>query len=760
MKYNICKRVSRLSVLTAVCLFSLLRVSGQNNLPDNMVETECTTDVEPMTWGVVNDWSSETIVSNLNIPLVGDLDGDGHPEILCFSLQNQSYYPSQGNVDNKMLVFDGVTKQLKTSITMDSPVSAHDAAAYGMVRTSQGKGLIVTACSDNKLRAYDITSQSPDIPGWLSDIDYGSLPSDFAVNVGFADFNGDGRPEVYVRNKIYNAENGRLLVKVSTTNTGSSYAHFSHQTLRKLSSPMAADMTGDGRPELILGNEIYEVNITNLNGVQGNVATMWRQVTPPEDVPRDGHAQVADFNRDGHLDVFISIRNTFDHTGKVCCYVWDVYNGTVSTPLNISNSHSGKSIPLLADINNDGSMEIVIQSGVSNMEGEIQAYTYHEETGTFSKIWTMNPDEDSYSNGVTAFDFNQDGLLELLICDQSTMRIVNGSGKSHLTGHDTLPVYVLASLPFTEVTVMQYPVIADVDADGAAEIVSVGSDRLNIFKSSGQPWAPTRPVWNQYLYNVTNINKDLTVPSLLFNNATAFTGPDGTVRRPFNNFLQQATKLDQYGRPFLLLPNLSVVEDPHIKFENDVLTVEMNVCNTGELPFVPPLFVSVFTASGEWMQTEEMYASLQPGECVSVPLNIPQFVLGQFENPYPLRMIFNNNGEGTAQYGGLQAECDTMDNDCHVDGRPCTITLPNVITPNGDGFNDVLLPQLEGNFSSMAMVIYDRWGRQVYRQESNESLSWDADGVSDGVYYCVVEYSCLTSAKKQHWLNTSVTVVR
>ena len=60
----------------------------------------------------------------------------------------------------------------------------------------------------------------------------------------------------------------------------------------------------------------------------------------------------------------------------------------------------------------------------------------------------------------------------------------------------------------------------------------------------------------------------------------------------------------------------------------------------------------------------------------------------------------------------------------------------------------------------MTMEIYDRWGRQVYRQESHESLSWDADDVSDGVYYCVVEYSCLTSAQKQHWLNTSVTVVR
>ena len=760
MKYNICKRVSRLSVLTAVCLFSLLRVSGQSNLPDNIEVADCVTEVQSMTWGVMNSWSSSTIVSNLNIPLVGDLDGDGHPEILCFSLAGQSSYSGQGNIDNQMLVFDGVTKQQKANITLPSPVSAYDAAAYGLVRTSDGVGLIVAACYDNKLRAYDITSQTPNTPYWVSDVDYGSGTNDYAVNVSFADFNGDGHPEVYVRNKVYNAENGKLLAQASTTNAGLSYAHWTHYTHRKLSSPMVADFTGDGNPELILGNEIYQVSITNLNGTSGNAITLWEQTSPPGSVPSDGHPQVADFNLDGYLDVFISIRNTDVVNGTVYFYVWDVHNGTVSTPMVVNTTHSGKSIPLIADIDNDGSMEVVIQNAWDNTSSRIQAYRYNAATGTFSMIWGMQPDEDSFSNSFTAFDFNQDGLLELIICDQSTLKIVNGSGKSHITHNDTVPVYVLNTFSFSETTIMQYPVIADVDADGAAEIVSVGSSKLNIFKSSGQPWAPARPVWNQYLYNVTNINKDLAVPSPIVNNATAFTDPDGVVRRPFNNFLQQATTLDQYGRPFVPLADLSVVGDPHIEFENDVLTVGMNVCNTGDLPFAPPLFVSVFTATGEWVQTEEVDVSLQPGECVTVSLSIPQSVLEQFESPYPLRIILNNNGEGTAQYGGLQAECDTMDNDCHVDGRPCTITLPNVITPNGDGFNDVFLPKLEGDFHSMTMEIYDRWGRQVYRQESHESLSWDAEGVSDGVYYCAIDFWCAVSSSKRQRINTSVTVVR
>ena len=735
---------------------------AQVTLPDNMVEADCAADVESMTWGVVNAWSSPTIVSNLNTPLVGDLDYDGHPDILCFSLAGQSHYVNDGYIGNvgfELLVYDGVTHQLKTTVTMESPVSEYDAAAYGLVRTSDGKGLIVVACYDNRLRAYDITSATPNTPYWVSDVDYASGANNYAVNVSFADFNGDGRPEVYVRNKIYNAETGKLLATANTTNAGLSYAHYTQFTHRKLSSPFAADVCGDNRPELILGNEIYEVTITNPNGTAGNTMTLVKQITPPGSTPTDGHVQVADFNMDGYQDVFVSIKNTDAQFGTVYCYVWDVHNGQVSNPLSISTNRSGKSIPLIADIDNDGMLEIVLQSGASTNR-QIQAYKYNAVTQSFSLMWDMVPDEDTFSNSFTAFDFNLDGLLELIICDQSTLKIVNGSGKSHLTHNDTVPVYVLSSLPYSETTIMQYPVIADVDADGSAEIVSVGSSKLNIFKSSGQPWAPARPVWNQYLYNVTNINKDLTVPATLFDNATAFTDPQGVVRRPFNNFLQQATTLDQYGRPFVQLANLFIVGNPTVEFEKDDISVEIEVCNTGELAFASPMYISVYTASGDLVQTEEIAQGLLPGECTTVSLSISQYMLKQFNSPYPLCIAVNDNGEGTAQYGGLQSECDTADNYARFDGRPCQITLSNVITPNGDGFNDVFEPQLEGDFLSMEMEIFDRWGKRVYRQESKESLSWDAANVSDGVYFCAIEFRCATSSKKRQQLNTSVTVVR
>ena len=160
------------------------------------------------------------------------------------------------------------------------------------------------------------------------------------------------------------------------------------------------------------------------------------------------------------------------------------------------------------------------------------------------------------------------------------------------------------------------------------------------------------------------------------------------------------------------------------------------------------------------VQTEVLAQGLLPNECVTIALSISQEMMRQFDNPYPLRIAVNDNGEGTAQYGGLQPECDTTDNFAYIDGRPCQMTVPNVITPNGDGINDVFEPQLEGEFVSMEMEIFDRWGKRVYRQEGKEALKWDASGVSDGVYFCAIEFRCAINAKKYQRINTSVTVIR
>ena len=61
------------------------------------------------------------------------------------------------------------------------------------------------------------------------------------------------------------------------------------------------------------------------------------------------------------------------------------------------------------------------------------------------------------------------------------------------------------------------------------------------------------------------------------------------------------------------------------------------------------------------------------------------------------------------------------------------IQIPNIITPNGDGKNDTFV--LQGICpNSWDLTLYDRWGKQIYRQENYDN-SWGSTITTDGLYY-------------------------
>ena len=66
------------------------------------------------------------------------------------------------------------------------------------------------------------------------------------------------------------------------------------------------------------------------------------------------------------------------------------------------------------------------------------------------------------------------------------------------------------------------------------------------------------------------------------------------------------------------------------------------------------------------------------------------------------------------------------------------ILIPNIITPNGDETNDIF--QL--NFPYESVVIYNRWGQQLFESSNNESY-WNGrttsgNEVPDGTYYYII----------------------
>lgn len=98
----------------------------------------------------------------------------------------------------------------------------------------------------------------------------------------------------------------------------------------------------------------------------------------------------------------------------------------------------------------------------------------------------------------------------------------------------------------------------------------------------------------------------------------------------------------------------------------------------------------------------------------------------------------NNKSIDTWAYvitSALAASLDVIVKAPNPDG---IIFVPNIITPNNDGKNDVFEVKGIAGFPGSRLMIFNRWGNQVYKSE-NYANTWDANGLADGTYYYLLE---------------------
>jgi len=281
---------------------------------------------------------------------------------------------------------------------------------------------------------------------------------------------------------------------------------------------------------------------------------------------------------------------------------------------------------------------------------------------TLARRYYFQNSDGSGSTGITLFDFNQSGETRLVYRDEDSLRIMRAQPVPNGVGGFKTD----ATFPAGSGTRYEYAIVADVDNDGAAEIIVTGGTvpgsgvrqgTLRIYKSGNEHnWAPARGVWNQYNYNVLNVNEDLTIPRYQMCPAKYF--PNG--KQPFNNFLQQQTRITAEGDPYRLLANIIWIKpDPTMVYDGDSLIFHGCIKNIGEAALQVPLFISYYkndTIKANLIATDSINHTIMKDSSLCFRLvlnNISTLVNGK--EVASIWISINDKGTGKYPY---QAQCD------------------------------------------------------------------------------------------------------
>ncbi len=117
-------------------------------------------------------------------------------------------------------------------------------------------------------------------------------------------------------------------------------------------------------------------------------------------------------------------------------------------------------------------------------------------------------------------------------------------------------------------------------------------------------------------------------------------------------------------------------------------------------------------------------------------------------NPPYFYSLDLNNWQGSNRFDHLKAGIYTVyvkskTNSCTAVAQAQVIFIPNTITPNGDGFNDEFEILNVEYFKEAQVIIYDRFGVEIFSSKKQNSLVWDGKrngrNVNYGTYWYFID---------------------
>jgi hypothetical protein len=435
------------------------------------------------TWtGPAATGGSYPVNGSISTPLVGnftDDNGDGAidlcdiPDILVATIDSLDFGGSLALVSAaKLHMLAGDTGALELTFP-----GLFDSFVYPAFGDLDGDGLpeILAADTAGHLVAYSHNGTlkwTGDKGGYLT-----TFASAQCTTIGIYDLDGDGKPEILFGWEVFDNQGHRLWG--DPTNAAEFDGTYWCVT------PTAADLDGDGKLEVLMGHETYHHDGTLYWKLPGF---------------KPAHPQVGNLDDDPEAEVFLTNADGIsivEHDGTVKL-------GPVRPTDPIPAPNCWGKPAVIHDFDGDGKADIAAATCTDYS-------VYKVGTTAITPLWIAYVQDISGLATATAFDFLGDGVAEAIYADETLAYVFDG-----LTGDIKL------SSPRQSGTVIEYPVVADIDNDGSAEIVYTsnyfdGSNgaTVTVLRDAQERWIPARRIWNQYSYHVTNVREDGTIPKVM-----------------------------------------------------------------------------------------------------------------------------------------------------------------------------------------------------------------------------------------------------
>jgi hypothetical protein len=532
----------------------------------------------------------------MSTPVVVRIRGAAHPEDPPTVVFNTFHDGGSPNVEGVLRAVKGDDGSPIFSVTDPAlRINGFSSIAVGDL-DGDGASEIVTG-------AFDVRPNS-DTGGVIAFRADGSLywkAPDLFVGwggVSIADLDGDGKPEVVVGNTVLDGTTGQKLCD-------GGYAGIGDNGEGPLS--VVADIDGDGKPEILTGDMAYKFSRDAAGNAHCDHA--WPDVikTSAGAVLLQGFPAVADIFSDPKIRQTINAPEVAVVSGGTL-RVQDWTGGIVMNPVKLPGGGAGGP-PTIADFDGDGQAEI----GVAGQS----SYTVFKPGKAGNILWTVKTQDVSSSvTGSSVFDFDGNGVAEVIYNDECYMHVFNGTNGT-----------VEFEAPNSSCTAYEMPVIADVDGTGSASLLAPSNNICNIecpygnhhdkgvhglrlFRSPSDSWVASRPVWNQHSYHLTNIGDYGEVPK----QEARFWGPN-----TLNSFRQNYQGQGKFAAPDLTVTKVRL-DGTHCPSS---LTMVADIANIGSRGIRAGLNVAFYedTPTGKnLLGVGVLNQPLQPGDHGEVSL--------------------------------------------------------------------------------------------------------------------------------------------